>query len=173
MISALKKEYIDFLKKNDILEDFFRNLSNGASEQSAKESEYLMPIENLEMQVNKMRTMVMSDILAQMTLSPCNELLIVPSDDKSHAMVVRHDNYSIKDSRFMNIPIKMSLICGDETDMKQAIKLQKQPLWPMNKQGDSSATPGGPTPGGGSNEGDELLFDPHNSGELGHATVRT
>ena len=82
MISALKKDYIDFLKKEDILEDFFRHLSNGASEQSAKESEYLMPIENLEMQVNKMRTMVMSDVMAQMTLSPCNELLIVPSEDR-------------------------------------------------------------------------------------------
>jgi hypothetical protein len=32
MISALKKDYIDFLKKEDILEDFFRHLSNGASE---------------------------------------------------------------------------------------------------------------------------------------------
>lgn len=125
MISALKKEYIEFMKKNDILEDFFRNLSNGAKEQSAKESEYLMPIENLEMQVNKMRTMVMSDILAQMTLSPCNELLLVPSDDKSNAMVVRHENYNVAQSRFMSVPIKMSLICGDGSDMKQSIRIHK------------------------------------------------
>ena len=38
----------------------------------------------------------------------------------------------------------------------------------------SSATPGGPTPGGSNaNTGEELLFDPHGSSELGHATVKT
>ena len=61
MISALKKEYIEFLKVNGLLEDFFRHLSNGAGIQSTKVEEYLMPVENLEMQANKMRTMVMCD----------------------------------------------------------------------------------------------------------------
>ena len=47
----------------------------------------------------------------------------------------------------------------------------------MDKLGDSGstpgATPGGPTPNESGKVGEELLFDPHGSNELGHATVRT
>jgi hypothetical protein len=38
-------------------------------------------------------------------------------------MVVRMENYEVKAARFMNVPIQMSLICGDESDMKHSIKL--------------------------------------------------
>jgi hypothetical protein len=47
----------------------------------------------------------------------------------------------------------------------------------LDKLGDSGstpgATPGGPTPNESGKVGEELLFDPHGSSELGHATVST
>ena len=54
MISTFKGEYIDFLKKYDLLEELFAHLAELASYQSVNKGETLASSTNLELRLNMM-----------------------------------------------------------------------------------------------------------------------